>query len=74
MSAWLRHHGRSLGATLHRLAQSPGATALNVLAIGVALALPLGAWVALANAERLGGARHRRPAARGVHGDRRDAR
>jgi cell division transport system permease protein len=55
MSAWLRHHGRSLKATLHRLAQSPGATALNVLAIGVTLALPLGAWVVLANAERLAG-------------------
>ena len=55
MSAWLRHHGRSLGATLRRLAQSPGATALNVLAIGVTLALPLGAWVVLANAERLAG-------------------
>jgi cell division transport system permease protein len=55
MSAWLRHHGRSLAATLRRLARSPGATALNVLAIGVALALPLGAWVVLANAERLAG-------------------
>lgn len=55
MSAWLRHHARSLAATLRRLARSPGATALNVLAIGVALALPLGAWVLLANAERLAG-------------------
>jgi cell division transport system permease protein len=55
VSAWLRHHGRSLAATLRRLARSPGATALNVLAIGVALALPLGAWVLLANAERLAG-------------------
>jgi cell division transport system permease protein len=55
MSAWLRHHGRSLAATLRRLARSPGATALNVVAIGVALALPFGAWVVLANAERLAG-------------------
>ena len=55
MSAWLRHHARSLAATLYRLARSPGATALNVLAIGVALALPLGAWVVLANVERLAG-------------------
>lgn len=55
MSAWLRHHARSVAATLRRLARSPGATALNVLAIGVALALPLGAWVLLANAERLAG-------------------
>lgn len=55
MRAWLRHHGQSLVATIRRLARSPGATALNVLAIGVALALPLGAWVVLANAERLAG-------------------
>src|SRR5262245_20022332 len=55
MNAWLRHHARSVAATLRRLARSPGATALNVLAIGVALALPLGAWVVLANAERLAG-------------------
>jgi cell division transport system permease protein len=55
MNAWLRQHGRSLAATLRRLARSPGATALNALAIGVALALPLGAWVVLANAERLAG-------------------
>jgi len=55
MSAWLRHHARSLAATLRRLARSPGATALDVLAIGVALALPLGAWVVLANAERFAG-------------------
>lgn len=40
---------------MRRLAGSPGATALNVLAIGVALALPLGAWVVLANAQRLAG-------------------
>jgi len=55
MRTWLRHHAQSLAATLRRLARSPGATALNVLAIGVALALPLGAWVVLANAERLAG-------------------
>jgi len=55
VSVWLRHHGRSLAATLRRLAGSPGATALNVLAIGVALALPLGAWVVLANAQRFAG-------------------
>jgi cell division transport system permease protein len=55
MRAWLRHHGQSLAQTLRRLLRTPGATALNVLAIGVALALPLGAWVMLANAERLAG-------------------
>ncbi len=49
MRAWLRHHGQSLGATLVRLARQPGATLLNVAAIGVALALPLGAYVLLDN-------------------------
>jgi len=52
--AWLRHHGQSLAGTAWRLARTPGATALNVIAIAVALALPLGAWVMLANAQRLG--------------------
>jgi cell division transport system permease protein len=55
MSAWLRHHVRALGATLLRLARTPFATALNALVIGVTLALPLGAWVLVANFERLAG-------------------
>jgi len=53
--AWLRHHRQSLAGTAWRLTRTPGATALNVVAIAVALALPLGAWVLLANAQRLGG-------------------
>jgi cell division transport system permease protein len=55
MRAWLRHHAQCLVATLRRLARSPVASALNILAIGVALALPLGAWVLLGNAQRLAG-------------------
>ncbi len=55
MSAWARHHARSLGATVLRLARAPFATALNALVIGVTLALPLGAWVLVANLERLAG-------------------
>lgn len=49
MRAWLQHHGLSLTQTLKRLAHSPFATTLNVAAIGVALALPLGAYCVLGN-------------------------
>ena len=51
MRVWLQHHGLSLAQTLARLARSPFATTLNVLAIGVALALPLGAYCLLGNLE-----------------------
>jgi cell division transport system permease protein len=53
MRAWLRHHRQSLAATLARLARQPGATLLNIAAIGVALALPLGAYVVLENGRSL---------------------
>jgi len=55
MTAWLRSHARSLGATVRRLARTPFATLLNATVIGVALALPLGGWVLVKNAERLAG-------------------
>lgn len=55
MRAWIRHHAQSLRATLRGFARAPAAAAMNVVAIGVALALPLGAWVLLGNATRLGG-------------------
>jgi len=55
MRAWIRHHGRSLRATLRGFARAPAATLLNIVAIGVALALPLGAWVLLGNATQLAG-------------------
>ncbi len=53
MRAWVQHHGLSFVQTIARLLRSPFATALNVLAIGVALALPLGAFCLLANLESL---------------------
>jgi len=53
MRAWLQHHRLSLAQTLARLAHSPFATTLNVTAIGVALALPLGAYCVLGNLELL---------------------
>jgi cell division transport system permease protein len=55
VTAWLRHHGTSFVQTVARLAQAPAATALNVLVIGVALALPLGGYCLLANVEMLAG-------------------
>lgn len=56
MKVWLRHHWLSLASTLGRLARQPLATALNVAAIGVALALPFGGYVLLDNGRML--ARH----------------
>src|SRR5438552_802234 len=53
MRVWLQHHGLSLAPTLARLARSPFATTLNVLAIGVALALPFGVYCVLGNLESL---------------------
>jgi cell division transport system permease protein len=49
MRVWLQHHGLSLAQTLARLARSPFATMLNVLAIGVAAALPFGVYCVLSN-------------------------
>lgn len=53
MKAWLRHHRLSLFATVGRLARQPVATLLNAAAIGVALALPFGAYVLLDNGRTL---------------------
>ncbi|HET7765488.1 MAG TPA: permease-like cell division protein FtsX [Burkholderiales bacterium] len=51
MRVWLQHHRLSLAQTIARLARSPFATTLNVLAIGVALSLPFGVYCLLANLE-----------------------
>jgi cell division transport system permease protein len=53
--AWLRHHRTSFAQTVARLAQAPAATLLNVVAIGVALALPLGGYCVLTNVQALAG-------------------
>jgi cell division transport system permease protein len=53
MSAWLRHHLQSLASTLRRLASAPLATLLNMAVMGIALALPLGGYVVLANLQGL---------------------
>ena len=49
MSAWLRQHWQTFSLTLARLAGNPIATLLNVMVIGVALALPLGGYMLLQN-------------------------
>jgi cell division transport system permease protein len=51
MRAWVQHHRLSLAQTASRLAGSPFATILNVVAIGVALSLPFGMYCLLANLE-----------------------
>jgi cell division transport system permease protein len=55
MMAWLQHHRLSVAQTLSRLARSPLATALNVVTIGVVLALPLGLYCVLGTLERISG-------------------
>lgn len=49
MTAWLRLHLMAFTATVAKLAATPFATMLNVLVIGVALALPAGAYALLVN-------------------------
>ncbi|MBI4193602.1 MAG: ABC transporter permease [Betaproteobacteria bacterium] len=55
MKAWLSQHIRTLGATLAKLARAPVSTLLNVGAVGVALALPVGLYVGLASLQHLAG-------------------
>ena len=49
MSTWLRQHWQTFRLTLARLAANPLGTLLNVMVIGVALALPLGGYLLLQN-------------------------
>ena len=53
MRAWFQHHRLSFAQTSWRLAKSPFATLLNVVAIGVALALPFGLYCLLATLEEV---------------------
>ncbi|MGB8433443.1 MAG: permease-like cell division protein FtsX [Burkholderiales bacterium] len=58
MTPWIRHHAQSAAASLRRLGRAPLALALNVVAVGIALALPLGGYLILENlgalADRIG--------------------
>ncbi|MEO6154185.1 MAG: permease-like cell division protein FtsX [Thermomonas sp.] len=53
--AWMSHHGYSIVASLGRMLRKPWATLLTVGVMALALALPLGLWLVLANMARLGG-------------------
>lgn len=53
MIAWARHHLLSGAGALRRLGRAPLALALNVVAVGIALALPLGGYLALENLGRV---------------------
>ncbi|QNP39605.1 permease-like cell division protein FtsX [Lysobacter solisilvae (ex Woo and Kim 2020)] len=55
LGMWFDHHVYSLVASLGRMLRKPWATALTVGVMAVALALPLGLWVALQNVERFAG-------------------
>jgi len=56
LKVWLDHHRRAARSALHRLAATPLNSLLYLLAIGVALALPAGGQMLIANAQRLAGA------------------
>jgi len=53
--AWREHHSRSFRASLQRLMGRPGATALTLLVMSLALCLPFLLWLLLDNARALGG-------------------
>ena len=55
MRTWFDHHLYSFVASLGRLLRRPWATLLTVGVMAVALALPLGLWLVLANVARFSG-------------------
>lgn len=55
LRAWREQHAQSFRSSLRRLVARPGATALTLLVMSLALSLPLLLWLALDNARGLGG-------------------
>jgi cell division transport system permease protein len=55
VGTWVDHHLYSFVASLGRVARRPWSTALTVGVMAVALALPLGLWLVLANVARFSG-------------------
>lgn len=55
MKAWLRQHRMAFALAVRRLVASPFGSFLSLLAIGVALALPMAGFTAFANLQRLAG-------------------
>jgi cell division transport system permease protein len=55
IGTWFDHHLYSFVASLGRVARRPWSTALTIGVMAVALALPLGLWLVLANVARFSG-------------------
>lgn len=55
MRAWLAHNLHSLRTALDRLAATPLASLFTILVIGIALSLPTGLYLALANLQKVAG-------------------
>ena len=55
MTGWLHHQIRALAAAMRRLLVQPTSTVLTALAMGVAISLPSGLYLALDNLNRLAG-------------------
>jgi cell division transport system permease protein len=55
MIGWLRHQKHAFTAALRRLGAQPVASLLTALAMGVAISLPSGLFLALGNLDRLAG-------------------
>ena len=49
MKGWLAAHAGGLGAALRRIAHAPLGSGLNALVIGIALSLPVGLYLIVAN-------------------------
>lgn len=56
MKTWLTHHLHSLRTAVGRLTGTPLASLFTILVIGIALSLPTGLYLALANLQRVAGA------------------
>jgi cell division transport system permease protein len=52
MTSWLLQHAGLFGRTLQKLLRAPAATILNVIVVGVALALPAGLYLGLMNVQK----------------------
>ena len=55
MTGWLAQHARCLAATLARLARTPLGSGLNIVVIGIALALPVGLYLVIDNLQTASG-------------------
>jgi cell division transport system permease protein len=53
MTRWLLSHGQAVAAAMSKLIRSPIANVLNILVLGIALALPLALYLGLRNLESL---------------------